>query len=399
MSVNQIGPIELGRRLKNARDSANLTQTDAARVIDVARTTLVAIEKGDRKVRIEELQQLARAYGVSANRLLRREAVHIDLLPRFRRLNETTDPEVLDAAKLLNQLISAEVELENLLGVSNRRDYPPQRPLRPGNVSKQAEDDAQWLRDTYGLGVGALPDIFSFIEITIGIRLYQKPLPAKVSGLFTYDPSVGAAILLNASHPLPRRRQTAAHELGHFVATRDAPEVLDDAETFASREERYANHFGRALLTPADAVKARYQELRAGEDPETRKTLHRRIVILMADAFSVSIEAMVRRMEELGLAHEGTWDWFVRNGGVTQEDKIRVLGARASGPEISKDEVTRPFSPKIGLMAYRAWKKELLTESQLSDLLKVDRLTLRAFLYDLRSEEEGEADDLLKLPG
>lgn len=393
MSLDDISAIELGRRLKTARESAGLTQADAASAIEAARTTLVAIEKGERRIKIDELQRLAQRYGISANGLLRREAVHIDLIPRFRRLNESSDPEILAAAKLLNQLIAAEVELENLLGVGRRYDYPPQKPLRSGNIIAQAEEDAEALRNAYGLGIGAVLDIFSFIELTLGIRLYQRRLPSKISGLFTYEPAVGAAILLNASHPLSRRRQSAAHELGHFVATRDAPEVLDDSETFTSREERYANAFGRAFLTPRKAVEAKFRELTAGES-----RLSRRVVILLADAFSISNEAMVRRLEELGCVRTGTWDWFLSNGGgITKEDVEKVLGHSRPLKDAGQEEAAKPFSPKLGLMAYRVWKRELLTEGQLAELLKVDRTTLRSFLYDLQSEES-EADDHLKLP-
>lgn len=227
----------------------------------------------------------------------------------------------------------------------------------------------------------------------MGIRLYQRRLPSKISGLFTYESAVGAAILLNASHPLSRRRQSAAHEIGHFVATRDAPEVLDDSETFTSREERYANAFGRAFLTPRKAVEAKFRELTAGES-----RLSRRVVILLADAFSISNEAMVRRLEELGCVRAGTWDWFLSNGGgITKEDVEKVLGRSQPIKDAGQEEAAKPFSPKLGLMAYRVWKRELLTEGQLAELLKVDRTTLRSFLYDLQSEES-EADDHLKLP-
>ena len=393
MSMEQISQIELGRRLKTARESAGVTQNEAADAITVARTTLVAMEKGDRRVRIEELQALARLYGVSANGLLRREAVHVDLLPRFRRLSDVADPEVLETARLLNDLIAAEVELENLLGFERRYAYPPQKPLRSGNVYAQAEQDAAELRQAYGLGIGAVPDIFSFIELTLGIRLYQRRLPSKISGLFTYEASVGAAIMLNANHPVTRRRNSAAHELGHFVATRDAPEVLETDELFTSREERYANAFARAFLTPAGAVRAMFDQFKAGGESH----LTRRIVILMADTFGVSPEAMVKRLEGLDLAPKGSWDWFLDRGGITKADIEKVLGVRPPEPDEDKRQADQLFSPKIGLMAYRAWKRELLTEGQLADLLKVDRPSLRAFLYDLQSEES-EADELLKLP-
>src|SRR3546814_9371876 len=107
-----ISPQELGERLKLARETAGITQADAASEIEVARTTLVAMEKGERRVRIQELQKLASFYGTSVNALLRQESVHVDLVPRFRRLSETSNPHVEEAVRLLNALVTDEVRSE-----------------------------------------------------------------------------------------------------------------------------------------------------------------------------------------------------------------------------------------------------------------------------------------------
>ena len=84
-ALDTMSPADVGERLRIARDNADITQKDAADKINIARTTLVAIEKGQRRIRIDELQQLAKLYGTSVNALLRREAVHVDLVPRFRK--------------------------------------------------------------------------------------------------------------------------------------------------------------------------------------------------------------------------------------------------------------------------------------------------------------------------
>ena len=54
---------ELGKELQQARVKRGLTQADAARIIDVARTTITAIEKGERRIKAGELIKLAQAYG------------------------------------------------------------------------------------------------------------------------------------------------------------------------------------------------------------------------------------------------------------------------------------------------------------------------------------------------
>lgn len=393
--LNELSAQEIGRRLRLARENADIRQDEAAQVIGMSRPTLVSIEKGTRRVRIQELQALARHYGVSVNAILRREAVHTDLIPRFRKLRETEDDHTLEAIQLLNDLVKAEVELENVLGVERRRHYPPERGINEGDVLELAEKHAQELRDWLGLGSGPIADIFSVIELDLGIRLYQRRLSSKskVAGLFTYDDAVGACILLNANHPLERRIQSAAHEVGHFYGTRRVPEVLEDNEQFLSRDERYANAFGRAFLTPRKSFEESFRQLTAGADKLTR-----RHVILLAHQHNLSREAAVRRLEELDLVRKGTWEWFKRNGSIKDEQAREVLGTAAMRPDPAKDDANRPVSHRLSLMAHAAWKRGLMSEGQLAELLKLRRVEVRG-LIDQIELEESVTDDLLKLPG
>ena len=62
----------IGDRLRVARTDARLNQEDAAKALSVSRPTLIAIEKGHRKVKLEELDHLAELYNVPINRLLAR---------------------------------------------------------------------------------------------------------------------------------------------------------------------------------------------------------------------------------------------------------------------------------------------------------------------------------------
>ena len=390
-STERLPDAVIGERLRIARESAKkLTQADAAESVGVARTTIVAIEQGQRRVRMDELQKLAALYGTSANAILRREAIHLNMVPRFRKLPQRADSAIEAAAQLLNDLVRAEVELENALGIEHKRNYPPERPILPGDVQAQAEQDAQELRDWLGLGAGPVLDIVSILDLQLGIRVYIRRLDGKVAGLFAYDETAGACILLNANHPADRIRQSGTHELGHFVGTRKQPEVLTAHEKTTSREERYANCFARCFLTPARAVRQRFAEITAGQSHLTR-----RHIILLAHAFGVSREAMGRRLEELGLAKEGTWDWFVANGGITDEQEREVLGAlpeRQLHPSAAQGLVP----PRLALLAREVWKRGLYSEGQLARLLQLDRHGIREVL-DGAELEESEANELFKL--
>jgi Zn-dependent peptidase ImmA (M78 family)/transcriptional regulator with XRE-family HTH domain len=366
-------PSMVSERLRLARENAGLTQAEVASKLNVARTTIVAIEQGQRRVRIDELRSFAKLYRTSVNALLRAEAVFVDMVPQFRRLHSKTDHEIEQAAKLLTHLAQAEVELENLLGVVRTKNYPPERLLLPGDVRRQAEEDATELRQRLGLGQAPVHDIFALLEVEMGVRLYLRPIEGRISGLFAYDDGVGACILINLNHPRERRVQTAAHELGHLISSRRHAEVLELNEDLSSREERYADVFARAFLTPARALAERFKEVTAGSS-----FLTRRHVIVLAHLFGVSREALVRRLEELKLTKGGTWDWFQENGGITDGQVRQVLGDRIAAH--LNTEANSPTSLRLALLANEAWRRELLSEGQLAQLLQLGRIEVREML-------------------
>ena len=391
MAREELNAQDVGDRLRIAREEVGITQADAAAEIDVARTTLVAIEKGQRRIRPDELQGLARLYDTSVNALLRRESVYVDLVPRFRKLGTSTNEAADAAARLLADLVRAEVELENILGIKRTRNYPPERPIMPGDVRAQAENDATELRHWLGLAQAPVRDLISLLELDLGVRVYVRRVDPHISGLFAYDEDLGACMLLNANHPRERRAQSGGHELGHLISTRRKAEILHTDEEENSREERYANAFGRAFLTPTRTVMQRFREFTAGASRLTR-----RHIILLAHAFGVSREAMVRRLEELALTKPGTWDWFVANGGITDAQARQVLGDLTS-LDMAKQDADRPTTLRLNLLAAEAWRQDLLSEGQLARILHLDRLGLREILDNVEIEGD-EADGMPKLP-
>lgn len=61
-------------RLKNLRKRLHLSQEFVARQLGMARTTLVAIESGNRKIMAEELDKFSKLYGVSVDEILHGKA-------------------------------------------------------------------------------------------------------------------------------------------------------------------------------------------------------------------------------------------------------------------------------------------------------------------------------------
>lgn len=374
-------PVVLGDRLRHARSQAGLTQAQAANALQLARTTLIALEKGQRRVRADELKTMADIYGASVSSLLRESAIRVELSPRFRALNEKSDDNAEYAARLLNDLTAAELELERLTGRKLKTNYPAERPILPGDVKEQAEDLAMELRHRLGLGLAPIGDMVTLLEVEIGMRVFVRPLPdPKISGLFIYDDEAGACMLLNRNHPRERRAMTAAHEFGHLVSSRRQPDIVDDLSP-QSREEKFATAFGLAFMAPASTVRRLFQEHR-----QESGRFSPRHLILMAHSLNVSQEAMCRRLEDLKLLPAGTWE-SLRDRGFSGELVRQILGDRPR-----EDEMVVP--PRLWMLAAEAYSKELLTEGQLAQLLRIDRVDLRRILDMLGPDDDQDLESI-----
>ena len=384
-------PKDVGERLRAARSNAGLTQQKAADDLKLARTTLIGIEKGERRVRADEFRAMVELYGISVNTFFQSECAAVELVPRFRALSGVSDQDATDAARMLSDLAIAEFELERVLGMPLRRDYPPERRIGPGAIREQGEDAALDTRQRLGLGLSPVNDLVSLLELEVGIRVFVQPLKSSaVSGLFVFDETIGACMLLNRNHPRERRALTAAHEYAHFLATRQQPDVLSEPTRGAqSREERFAAAFAPALMMPAAAIRRRFEDLR----PEAGRFSPRHL-ILLAHQFNVSEEALCRRLEELGLVRAGMWE-SLRGRGFSGEFVREVLGDKAKVQET-------PVSPRIWYLASEAYRRDLLSEGQIANRLGMDRVSVRAMLDSTITLLDGPGtealDDLESVP-
>jgi Zn-dependent peptidase ImmA (M78 family)/plasmid maintenance system antidote protein VapI len=379
--LEQMKPELLGGRLRAARLSARVTQETAAAELGVARTTIVAIEGGGRRVKAEELRKLAELYGVSVNSLLRDSAVSVDLVPQFRKAAASKNDEELSvgAARVLQRLAGAAVEVENILHVAPPKLRAPEHLLDKPRWAEQAEDVALDLRQRLGIGVSPIADIFVLTEVELGIRLFFHRLPSKIAGLCAFDLSVGACILINSVHPLERQVWTCAHEIAH-VLTRETAEVSWQRQHEKSISERFADRFAAAFLMPAPTVRLRFSDIQAEFGKFTVKNLY-----LLARMFNVSVEAMGRRLEQLSLIPAGTYD-SLKDRGFSVRAVSEALGIR------EVDESTR-YPARLALLVWQAYENDLLTEGQVCDLLDVDRVSVRKMFDSMEGRGGlGEAD-------
>ena len=70
ITVNENVYLEFGKRLKQLRKDNKVTQKQLASVVGITQSTVVAIEKGQRKVPLSLLEQLSNFFHISLNELI-----------------------------------------------------------------------------------------------------------------------------------------------------------------------------------------------------------------------------------------------------------------------------------------------------------------------------------------
>lgn len=365
---------KLGERLRLARSMAGLTQEQVGTTLDMARTTVTAIERGERQVKPQELVAFAKLYKVSVNSLLRDSSVHVDLVAQFRRslTGPKQETEAVDTIRLLHRLATACSELERRLNKPVSVHLPPEKPIGRGKLELQAEDLALEVRSSLGLGIAPIANIVQLLELELGLRIFiRRDIPSSISGVFTYHPEIGACVMVNAKHPRTRRAWTLAHELAHLLTDRQGTEVcyLEDGKP---PSERFADFFGAAFLMPGAAIRKAFQE---AVDATGKFSV--RALVLMAYRFSVSVEAMFRRLEQLGLLKEGTYE--ARKRQLPKELERTILG-----DAVLAEQVEVP--PRLSLLAAEAHARGLLSEEQIADMLSLDRIEVRELLDTLEPD-------------
>jgi Zn-dependent peptidase ImmA (M78 family)/transcriptional regulator with XRE-family HTH domain len=370
-------PETLGARLRHARTLHRITQDAAATKLGLARTTLVAIEAGKRVVSSTELRQFAELYDVAESELLNEGNVSLELDVQFRSSVAAphAESEVL-VANMLNRLANSTLQIEAMLGRSPPVvDLPTVLVPKAGSLERYAEDAALNLRSRFGIGMGPIQNLAALMEFEMSLRVFERPLPSKVSGAVAFDEKVGGFILLNSNHPLQRRRVTGGHEIGHILTRSTGISVHFEGDVSSDRTERFCDLLGIAFLTPAAAVRRKAKELK-----EISGEFSVRQLLMLAIFFNVSVEAMTRRMETLEMLPQGTFE-------ALREQKIGNEHRRRIAQELSVEEDAYSFTPRALLLASVAYHRELLSEQQIASMLELNLVDVRQALQEYEGED------------
>ena len=245
-------------------------------------------------------------------------------------------------------------------------------------------------RRRLGIGNFPIPRVSELIG-TQGIWASRLTLPDEMSGLFMCHPSIGLAILVNASHARRRKRFSYAHEYAHALMDRDHKITVSSTANSAELVEKRANSFAASFLMPKDGV---YEVLRnldkglpsrqrqmifdvaSGEQieaesrpaPRSQRVIYKDVA-LVAHHFSVSYQAALYRL--LNLQH------------VSQPESVRLLGHEDYGRQylntlhISDETVEqeqqywgRGLHSEVAQLAIEAYRREQISGGRLLELSK-----------------------------
>ena len=104
---------KIGERLKKLRKYFGLTQEQVANILNLGRDAILRIEKGDRKIDLEELINFTKLYNISIDELTAKEPIKnsndVALARGFNELSEKDKKEIISL-----------IEYKNILKLQNK---------------------------------------------------------------------------------------------------------------------------------------------------------------------------------------------------------------------------------------------------------------------------------------
>ena len=399
---------DLGRRLRLAREARGLSQQAVADALSLPRTAVTQFEAGRRSVSTLELTRLSELYLQPVADLLHDGPAQEDgdVLVALHRLAPELedDPTTHEQVARCLHLFREGVALEHLLG-SEPRSGPPNYGMRlprsPGEAVAQGEEVAEQERQRLGIASAPIAD-FSELIASQGIWASGVTLPDSMSGLFLRHTSTGLAILVNALHPIGRKRFSYAHEYAHALLDRNGKITISSTDNSSELVEKRANAFAAAFLMPQGGIRASLRNLNKGlpsrqkhaifdaatgglfeaeqRAPTRSQHIAYKDIALLAHHFGVSYQAAVYRLRCLRYISERECGEFVNR----EHFGRKYLKALSMFGDVGEREEQRHWDRKlrseIAHLAIEAYRREEISRGRVLELSKTLRIDGDTFL-------------------
>ena len=392
-----IEQIELGRRIRQAREACGMTQDETAEKLGVSRPIIVQIEQGKRLVSGLELQKLAYFFAKDireffADQFVEDDVVHV----LFRSHEDVGDDGVKQALRDCIALGHELTNLEELLEISRASvtvaAYSYSIPKSRWEAIQAGEQGAREERRRLGLGSAPLGDIVTVLE-SQGIRTGAVSLPEVVSGLMVSHPKVGLFVVINGNHAAVRQRFSWSHEYSHVLLDRDSIGLISKETDRDDLREVRANSFAANFLLPEEGVRQFVASLGKGAssrlhaeifdeagvvpidsrtEPGTQE-LQLYDVVQLAHAYGVSVPSTLYRLRNLKLLSEKE---FERLKTLDEQGRSRRIQELLELPPMDSGKHKSEFHRRFSSLALEALRREKISRAkfmELAERIGIDR--------------------------
>jgi Zn-dependent peptidase ImmA (M78 family)/transcriptional regulator with XRE-family HTH domain len=293
--------VDLGGRIRRARERVGLNQRQLAALTGVSQPTISRVESGERSaLAMTELHRIAMATGTTLTALTSATDPRGRILTAAR-IAATGNPAADSAAaSAAAELLELDAVLDALALAGRQERRTPSVAFDPkASPADQGREAAADIRRTHGLGFGPLADVDDLIGQLTGVDIAYRNLGV-ASGFCAVDPDRGTAIVLvgiGAGETAERQRFTAAHELAHLVFPGDPKHRTSTGESRPQEEVR-ADEFARHLLIPQEGLSSWLHTNGINEVTEAE-------LAALANTFRVSPAVAFIQLRELGRAPIG----------------------------------------------------------------------------------------------
>jgi transcriptional regulator with XRE-family HTH domain len=260
---------EVGRQLRHIRQSSGKTQAEVANHLKLSRSTVVQMERGNRRVTAEDVERLASLYQCSPSVFLSAPPVDetefqgdvlSDLVHAFPSIRDdskqfTETQRVLAIASKLTDLERRLCLDANSLG---SHAYHIGTPTIAWEAMEQGFHAADEERRRLNLGDAPIRDLDHTLVMK-RIRMTKIDFPKDVTAIFVNSPQTGFLIIVNRRLPIEARRFHYAHGFGHSLFDRCHRSFVCSTACRQDFVEVRSSAFANGFLLPESSLR-RYLE-------------------------------------------------------------------------------------------------------------------------------------------
>jgi Zn-dependent peptidase ImmA (M78 family)/DNA-binding XRE family transcriptional regulator len=378
--MNSLQQLRIAEKIQYYRKKAKLTQEDLANKLGLARTSVTAMEKGERKLKSAEVLQISEILNIPLSELTRESSFDPrEYKVQFRKFignNSSNEKEELAMEEFYGYCEKYSELQEKIIYYNFTSNSIPEFPRQDYSLKDGAKRLAKRERERLNLGIDPISSLREILEMECGLLIFFVPNNnVKISGAYLFNEKLGGCIFVNSSHPFERRRFTLAHEYGHFLADRKLISIdkEDDFEIGTKKEEseKFADLFAIEFLMPEEIVKRQFQNI-----TEVTQRFTEVDIAKLSVYFGTSFQAMANRLIALELLPQGSYKFMIDNG--VKPDVLKKQFSNKNSIYINDNVSIYPYNYKK--MVIDLYKKEELTEGEVAYFLGLNRLEVREFL-------------------